>query len=263
MPPGAEGANVAGRLKIGEELRQVRVLITGARGNLGAKLHHHLTGRYELVLTSHHSDGDSRIHAADLRVWDPGWVSLFARVDVVVHLAANPNRRATWPELVAPNIDMVLNVYEAAVVNGVSRVIFASSNHVLSSYRDSTLPVLGSSTPPRPGNAYGATKLAGERIGKHFSERHQLSSINVRIGWNRRGRNRPDPDTDDWARWMWLSNRDFCHLMERCILAPLSVKWVIMNGVSNNAGSPWDLSEARAFVGYYPQDDAFNVSCSH
>ena len=240
-------------------MKQLRILITGARRNLGAKLRHRLTTRYELILTSHHSGGNRKIKAADLRVWDPAWVSPFGRVDVVVHLAANSNHRASWPDLIAPNIDMVLNVYQAAVVNHVSRVIFASSNHVLSGYRERATPTLGSGTPPWPGNAYGATKLAGERIRKHFSERHRLSSINVRIGWNCRRNNRPGPDLDDCARWMWLSDSDYCHLMECCILAPPSVKRAIINGVSNNAGSPWDLIEAQALVGYRPQDDAYEV----
>lgn len=237
----------------------MRILITGARGNLGTKLRHHLAARYDLVLTSRHSGGDQTIRPADLRVWDPAWVSLFAGVEVVVHLAANSNHRALWSELVATNIDMVLNVYEAAVVNHVSRVIFASSNHVLSGYREGAVPSLNSSTPPWPGNAYGATKLVGERIGKHFGERHRISSINVRIGWNRRNRNVPGPDGDDWGRWMWLSDRDYHHLMECCLLAPVSIKWAIINGVSNNSGSPWDLIEAKALVGYRPQDDAFDV----
>lgn len=237
----------------------MRVLITGARGNLGTKLRRHLTGRYQLVLTSRHSGGDQAITSADLGVWDPAWVSLFAGIDVVVHLAANPNHRAPWPELVAPNIDMVLNVYHASVVNHVSRVIFASSNHVLSGYREGELVALGSSTPPRPGNPYGATKLTSERIGKHFSERHGISSINVRIGWNRRGKNVTGPDNDAWSRWMWLSDRDYCQLMECCILAPVSLRWAVINGVSNNSGSPWKLDEAKALVGYCPQDDAFEV----
>jgi hypothetical protein len=209
-------------------------------------------------LVSHHSHDDPAIHAVDLSIWDEGWGHLFKDVDVVVHFAANPGPGATWADLVAPNMDMVLNVYQASVANGVKRVVFASSNHVMSGYGGGNVPMLRSDTPPCPGNPYGATKLFGERVGKHFSEYRGISSINVRIGWNRRGDNSaPGPDADDWMRWLWLSDRDYCQLMERCINAPMPLRWTVINGMSNNTGMPWDLTEARELLGYEPEDNAF------
>jgi nucleoside-diphosphate-sugar epimerase len=237
----------------------MRVLITGAGGNLGTKLRYYLSGAYELVLTSLHPRGDPSIQPADLSVWDKRWVGVFAGVDVVIHLAANPSPQAAWADLVPANVDMVLNVCEACVANDVGRLVFASSNHVMSGYRRNEVPRLRSDTPPCPGNPYGATKLIGERIGKNFSDRYGVSSINVRIGWNRRGRKHvPGPDMDDWGRKMWLSDRDYCQLMECCINAPSTLQWTIINGVSNNTGTKWDLSEARELVGYHPQDNAFD-----
>jgi uronate dehydrogenase len=235
------------------------ILITGAGGNLGTKLRHHLSGHYRLVLTSLHSHGDPNIQPADLSIWDKSWVALFKGVNTVIHLAANPSQRAAWTELVGPNIDMLLNVYEACVTNQVGRLIFASSNHVLSGYQGSDAPILRSDTPPCPGNPYGTTKLLGERIGKHFSDRHGISSINVRIGWNRKGHNNfPDLDTDDWDKKLWLSDRDYCHLMDCCINSPATVRWAVINGVSDNTDTLWDLSEARELVGYSPLDNAFD-----
>ncbi|HEU5408225.1 MAG TPA: hypothetical protein VFU48_10690, partial [Nitrospira sp.] len=66
------------------------VLITGASGNLGAKLRLHLQGRYQLSLLDCDPRGDEAILQADLSVWDMRWVELFRGVDVVVHLAADP-----------------------------------------------------------------------------------------------------------------------------------------------------------------------------
>ena len=97
-----------------------------------------------------------------------------------MHLAANPSPQAEWGVLIPANVDMVLNVYEACTATGVSRLIFASSNHVMSGYRDTEIPVLRSDTQPNPGNPYGASKRIGERIGKSFSdclEKSYLESV--------------------------------------------------------------------------------------
>ncbi len=143
----------------------MRTLITGAGGNLGTKLRHYLSDEYELVLSSLHPRGDPSIQPADLSVWDENWVALFAGVDVVIHLAANPSPQAAWADLVSANVDMVLNVCEACVANDVGRLVFASSNHVMSGYQRKDVPLLRSDTPPCPGNPYGATKLFSVRTG--------------------------------------------------------------------------------------------------
>src|SRR5687767_13358259 len=52
-----------------------RVLITGAAGNLGGKLRHHLTG-CELVLLDRVSGGDPAIAEADLSAWG-AWADRF------------------------------------------------------------------------------------------------------------------------------------------------------------------------------------------
>ena len=59
------------------------VLITGAAGNLGAKLRHHLEGRYDLRLLDRDPGNDPVIRAVDLSRWDETWAVLFAGVDAV------------------------------------------------------------------------------------------------------------------------------------------------------------------------------------
>jgi len=58
----------------------MRVLITGAGGNLGTELRHHLRGRYDLLLTSRSGRPNTDIQAADLTDWDEAWVRLFGGV---------------------------------------------------------------------------------------------------------------------------------------------------------------------------------------
>lgn len=243
------------------------VLITGARGNLGAKLAGHLHGRTKTVLLDR-SAGDG-IQTAELSQWGD-WVRHFEGVDVVVHLAGNPVAYHDWPELLGPNVDAMLNVFEAAATNGVRRVIFASSNHVMGGYQDGPpIPII-ETLPPKPGlryfadgaerfsGAYAATKLLGERVGRQYSLAHGLEVIAVRFGWVWRGHNTPEElpaERGDWFRQMWLSDRDYRHLMDCCLTALLPEPFLIVNGMSANSGMRWDLSAARYVLGYTPRDD--------
>jgi uronate dehydrogenase len=246
------------------------VLITGAAGNLGGKLRRHLEGRYDLRLLDIDPRGDAAITRADLARWDEGWVNLFRGAESVVHLAADPTAHQTWGKLVGPNIDAVIHVFQAAVRAGVKRVILASSNHVMGGYLADPEPRLTTELPPRPGavyvvegqtrnsTAYGAAKLFGERLGQCFAEAHRLSVLAVRIGWVRPGANLPQdvpPQRGEWFRMMWLSNRDFCQLMERCLLADASLRFAVVNGMSANTGMRWDIGHTRRLLGYEPQDD--------
>jgi nucleoside-diphosphate-sugar epimerase len=238
------------------------VLITGAAGMLGQILRRHLEGRHPLRLLDIDPRGDESIVAADLSRWDMGWVERFRGVEVVVHLAADPVAQQTWPRLVAPNLDAMVNTFLATAACGVRRVVFASSNHVLGGYADDPEPAsLTAETPPRPGakywvgdefrdsTAYAATKLFGERVGKCMADAHGLEVIAVRIGWA--GRLVP-PERDAWWHQMYLTDRDFCHLMERCIVAELQEKFTVVNGMSANPGSRWGLEASREVLGYEP-----------
>jgi hypothetical protein len=42
--------------------------------------------------------------------------------------------------------------------------------------------------------------------------------------------------------------------MDRCLVADLREEFVIVNGMSNNTGMPWDRGPGRA-LGYEPRDD--------
>ncbi|MEM7133044.1 MAG: NAD(P)-dependent oxidoreductase [Chloroflexota bacterium] len=246
------------------------VLITGGSGNLGQKLSNHLAGRSTLRLLDkfpRHPD----VIEADFAEWNFQWIDHFKGVDTVVHLAADPNAGQDWHKLIEPNMDGLINVFTAAAQNGVKRIVYASSNHVMGGYQSLIPPQqLAPDVPPKPGaifsglngetmnsTAYGGAKLFGERIGKTYHEIYGLSTIAVRIGWVRAGENEAStmPPRDSWFRLMWLSNRDFCHLMECCITADPELGFAIINGMSNNTGMRWDLESARSLVGYVPQDD--------
>jgi nucleoside-diphosphate-sugar epimerase len=249
-------------------------LITGAAGNLGAKLRRHLEGRYELRLLDRDADprgngSDPAITVADLAEWNDAWPRLFEGCDAVVHLAADPVAHRTWEELLGPNIDAVANAYEAAARAGVRRFVFASSNHVMGGYQHRPEAPITEALPPlcgthyehegarRDSTPYAAAKLFGERLGRTYAAARDMEVIAVRIGWVWRGDNRPQDlpaERGGWFRQMWLSNGDFCRLMECCLTAELAEPFVVVNGMSNNTGSRWSQAAARK-LGFEPQDD--------
>ncbi len=250
----------------------MKVLLTGAAGNLGGKLRRHLEGRHELRLLDRNAHGDPQIEQADLSCWDERWFEEFADVDAVIHLAADPTAHQAWEALVGPNLDALINVFEAAARAGVQRLIYASSNHVMGGYQALPAPRwLTTDLPPLPGAhyttegeprnsvAYGAAKLFGERLGKCYSEFHGITVIAVRIGWVRAGDNRAadlPAGRDDWFARMWLSNRDFCRLMDCCLEAQLTTRFAIINGMSNNEAMRWDMAHTREVVGFVAEDAA-------
>jgi hypothetical protein len=154
------------------------------------------------------------------------------------------------------------------VRGGVKRIVYASSNHVMGGYKDESGPIT-TDLPPRPGTRYavegeqrdstpyGSAKLFGERLGKCLAESTGLSVLAVRLGWCRAGDNRPQAlaEREEWFRLMWLSDGDYCRLMECCILADPAIRFAVLYGMSANAGMRWDVESTRRLVGYEPQDD--------
>lgn len=233
------------------------VLITGATGNIGKKLRAHLEGEggYELRLLCLNPDRDPAVVTADLAVYDEAWARRFKDVDTVLHIAADPSPWASWGRVQRLNLDLLFNVMAAAQQNGVRRVVFASSNYVVAGYRFRN-EKLTTELEPKPINAYGASKLVGERLGKMFAERYGLSFIAFRIGvcqrnfGNRFGAWIP---FSNWGQAMWVSDRDLCRAFQRAI-DDRTVGFGVYNLVSNNPGMRWDLDNLRRELQFEPAD---------
>jgi len=235
------------------------VLITGAAGNIGRKLSAAWDDVYDLIRLDREPDPDDPgLIAADLADPAADWGELFHGVDAVVHLAADPDELADWEALVGPNIDALFNVFHAAALAGVERLVFASSNHANGGYRDQGDGPIGVDLPPKPDGPYGATKLMGERLGRCLSETFELTFVALRLGWVQRGGNRPETLPDDWSRGLWLSDADMVRLFGLAVEADLGDRTcVVVNGMSRNRGTRWDLEPAAGLLGFEPEDDAF------
>jgi nucleoside-diphosphate-sugar epimerase len=230
------------------------IVITGAGGNVGSKLRAHLSalGGYDLRLLDIDPGGDPEILKADLSVLDPAWTDRFEGADAVVHLAANGNAAASWDALIAANVDTVLNVYLAAAMHRIPRVVFASSVWAMAGRPKDGAP-LTAGEPDPGGNAYGASKMFGERTARAFWRSHGITTVILRLGGCRPGDNPPDLADDPWGEQCWISNRDMCRGLELALTAQ-TTGMAVANLTSANPGARWTLDEARTLLGYEPQD---------
>lgn len=236
------------------------VLITGACGDLGRKLRAAWADVYDLILLDADPGDDDEVFQVDLSVFDEDWITHFHGVDTVVHLAANPDPDATVEDLTGPNIDALANVYNAAALAGVERIVFASSNHVMDGRRDEEPELIGAEMAPKPSSPFGVLKFVGERLGRSLAHAFDVTFIAIRLGAVQEGANRPETLSDDWSRKMWLSNGDLVRLFDAAVEAEIEDRlFLVVNGVSRNHGTPWNLSDAAEVLGYLPEDDAFSA----
>lgn len=226
------------------------VVITGAAGSIGGKLLAHFA---TLGWTAHGFDTSpsATVNAADLLAEGP-WTAALAGADAVIHLAGHASQFCTWAEA-QENMDMTANLLRAARREGTRRVVFASSNWVMGGYRFAEGPITPD-LPPHPVNAYGASKLAGERMGRDAAVQG-VQFLAFRIGYNQRPPNVPGPHMDmgRWGQQMWLSDRDLCQAFERAVLAE-DVGFAVLNLMSDNPGMRWDIGPTKRAIGYAPLD---------
>ena len=239
-----------------------RVLVTGAAGNIGSAVMRELAGQFHLTgLDVVEASSIAQVDIADFDSLLPHG----AGIDTIVHLGADPNPAASWDSVLRNNLIGTHNVYEAARVQGVRRVVFASSHQstlgwesdepYASVLRGAPKPpdfrLLSSSTPFRPSGDYGASKAWGEVQGRVYSEHHGLSVIALRIVVCR-PEGTPPPDTPG----RWLSHGDAVRAIAASIDAPDELRFGVYYIVSDNADMIFDQEEAQRDLGFVALDGA-------
>ena len=235
---------------------RLRVLVTGAAGNIGSYFAKHNEGRYDLRLMIRDGDDASEIKGlgeiitSDITDLEQARAAC-AGADVVLHLAGDPSPEATWSSLLPTNIVGTYNVFAAAKSGGVRRVVFASSIHAVSGYPADVQ--VGPDFPVNPGDLYGVSKCFGEALGRYMAEHEGVSCIAIRIGAfqplsaARKAENVGLMDA-------YVSHRDLNVLLQRAVEAE-HLKWAVVNGLSDNRFKRLDITSARELLGYAPQDD--------
>lgn len=237
-----------------------RVLVTGAAGNIGSVVMRELADEFELVgLDIAAAPGIARVDIGDYDALLPH----VAGIDTIVHLGADPNPSAPWESVLHNNIIGTRNVYEAARLEGVRRVVLASSHQSTLGWESDEpwASVLGGAPPPpdfrplhattpfRPSGDYGASKAWGEVHGRVYSDHHGLSVICLRIVWCTRDGNPPPFDT---ARW--LSHGDAARAIRAAIKVGDDLRFGVYYILSDNANMIFDREAARRDLGFVAED---------
>ena len=226
-----------------------RILITGAAGSIGRRLRADMQGLYPILRLSDRDPPAPAGAGEEVMVADLGDLAaceaICAGVDGIVHLGGQAVE-ADWDTVLQANIIGCYNLFEAARRQGVKRVVFATTNHVIGFYRRTQR--IDHTVPPRPDSRYGVSKAFGEALGRLYADKHGLRVLNIRIG------NFGDRPLDRRRLSIWLSPRDFLQLVRIGLEHP-DLHYETVYGASENDRTWWDNANAYG-LGYRPQDES-------
>jgi len=266
-----------------------RVVLTGAAGYVAQRMFRELSERWDLVPVDVRAKDQTGATVPGLVVADLArpdrdeYRKHFRGADAVIHCGyvRAPGLDATtwqdnsdakfWAE--HQNVALAYNVFRTALEEGVRRVVVASSNHAADYYERlvwaGKLDMVTPDMSPRSDNWYGWAKAAYELLGFVFATGQvggrKLEVVQWRIGGPR------DDDIDQVkpgdikvmhrALGAYLSRRDQVQQAIRMvetenIADEHGVPFLIVYGISGNTHRFWSLANAKAKIGYAPEDDS-------
>lgn len=237
----------------------MKVLITGAAGAIGNVLREGLQSNFSLLRLTDRTDiqssrGSEEVIKADLTEFDTV-CNLVEGMDAIVHLAGSLGvvresgrivGETSWTEILDNNIKATYNVFEAARLCSVPRVVYASSIHAHGFYLRSH--TVGVNDPPRPDSRYGLSKAFGESTGRLYADKHGLQVVVLRIATFK---SRP---TNVRELGTWISHRDMTELV-KCSLNYPNPHFDILWGVSANSRGIYQNPLAEKYK-FFPQDNS-------
>lgn len=233
----------------------MKILLTGAGGGVAQWLRPLLLARYGSLVVSDCvelaglAEGESFRHA-DLE--DAAAVeAACSGMDGIIHLGGQ-SVEASWDVVNRANIQGVYNLFEGARRCGVSRVVFASSNHAVGMYPRKRK--IGVGEKPRPDSRYGLSKVFGEAMGALYADKYGLRVLSIRIG------NVLDYPVDRRRLSIWLHAEDLLQLCAIGLEHP-DLHNEIVYGISDNERSFSD-NETAFRLGYRPRHRAEDVAAA-
>ena len=246
-----------------------KVLITGASGLIGALVLKDLGDKYEFSALNRRPVEGIPCLQADIADFD-AILPAFAGMDMVLHLSAYTTDVNQWAGTLSVNIVGTYNVYEAARRSGVKRIVFASTGSTMLGYEHDfpygqlaageydkvpkVWPLIDYTKPVRPDSLYGVSKVFGEVLGRYYSDHHEMSVLNIRLGAVL------DTDRPKLRRHFpgYLSQADCVQMIDRCLDAPDSLRHDIFDAISDNRWRWRDTTHAQEVLGWQPQGSSDN-----
>ena len=228
--------------------RRSRLVVTGAAGGIGTMLRgrlDHLADEVVLSDLDHvETSGNEVSRPADITDLDALRDLLRGGGDVL-HFGGQ-SVEAPFERICEANLVGAYNLYEAARLEGVRRVLFASSNHAIGFHTRETL--LDQHSPTRPDSLYGVSKVYGEALGRLYWDKFGVESLLLRIGSCF-----PEP-ADRRQLATWMSVDDMIRLIERMVRVP-RLGCPIVYGASANLERWWS-NDGVSYLGWEPEDTA-------
>ena len=212
----------------------MRIVVSGGSGKAGRWVVEHLRERGHDVLNVdvRHDGSDFGLCAvADLT--DPGQAfELTAGADAIVHLAAIPAPGLRSPaETFRINALSTYNVFSAAELNHVGRVVWASSETVLGLPFDKPplFAPIDETIELRPETSDSLSKVVGESMAAQFNRRTGIPFVGLRISnimeppdYARFLTWQDDPGLRRWNLWGYVDVRDVAQAVGRGLEAEVS-----------------------------------------
>lgn len=222
----------------------MKILVTGAAGRIGMVLVEGLKARHSIRGFDRSPMPQLDDHIVGENTDQSALCKAAEGVDAIIHLSGNPSGAASWDDILQSNIVGTYNLFEAARINGIRRVAFASRAGLLSPYPENMTRTVD--LPTRPESYYSVSKAFGESLGYMYSAQYGMGVVCVRIGNFITERDLPEHPHH-------LSHGDMVQVFEKAVTHP-GISFEIVFGVSDSSWPLYDLDHGRETISFYPKD---------
>jgi nucleoside-diphosphate-sugar epimerase len=256
----------------------VRVVVTGASGKAGRAVvgdllqHDHDVLAVDVVPPIDHATASLLV---DLTEFGQALES-FAGADAVVHLAAIPaSRIRTEQTTFRSNMLSAYNVFEAARVLGLRRVVWASSETIFGLPFDRVEPAyapIDEDHPAYPESSYALSKLLAEELGRQLNRWTGIPYIALRFSnimepeeYERFPSFWDDPRLRRWNLWGYVDARDVALSCRLALEAEIGAAYFIIAAADTVMNRPSRDLMAEVFpsVRYEPTSGDYDTLLSN
>ena len=255
----------------------MKVVVTGASGKAGRAVvrdlleHGHDVLAVDLVPPT---EAQAPFLLADLTDFGQT-VECLAEVDAVVHLAAIPAPNLhTDSATFGSNMLSTYNVFEAARLLGLDRVVWASSETTLGLPFEREPPAyapIDEEHPPRPETGYALSKLLAEELARHLHRWTGTPHIALRFSnimepqdYERFRSFWSDPSVRRWNLWGYVDSRDVAQSCRLAVGAEIGAEHFIVAAADTvmNRPSAELMADVYPSVAYRPTAGEFDTLLS-